>query len=763
MPLIDPLRACRRLLLAAMLLLGLLAGTAAHAGQPGASPPPKHLLLLYAYGYGGRGVELFSDGFFRAIAAEGFSVTNVHAEYLDLQRNIGNAAYRQELLKLLLKKYATQQIDLIVTVQQPALDFLLKEGAALAPAAPVISIQHRPLLEAEKGGRQIVGEVNQFDIKGTLARAFELFPATAQVLFVAGSSQADRNVAEAARQAAAGWAGKVTIADTVGQSLETILDRVAHLPPHSIVIFTQYNTDSGGRVALSYEAEGMVTAAANAPVFGFYDYNLKNQGIGGSVIAVEASGASTGRLAMQVLHGGLVAADVGKLRINENMPMFDWQQIQRWGGDSSRLPANSVFVNRPPTLWQQYAAYIVLALLLLLGQSITIGLLLLHRQRKRKAEKLLRESEQRFATIFARGPIAIGISQLESGLIVDVNAAWLRMFAGRREETLGHLVAELDYYPDLNLRSTVVRELQAGQTIENREIRLRRGNGELFDGLYSAETIEIDGLTHLLVMIIDITQRKAAEQALNELNLNLDRRVQERTAELSAANRELDSFAYAVSHDLRAPLRAMSGFSQALQEDCGDSLDGEAKLYLEQIVLASNKMGQLIDGILTLSRSTRGDLQRSSVDLSALARRLLGELSRRDPQRQVNWLVEEGLKVSGDATMLEIALTNLLDNAWKYTTRQPQASIRVHRAKLDGQAAICVSDNGAGFDMAYAERLFQPFQRMHRQEEFPGIGVGLATVQRIVHRHGGVIRAEASPEQGASFCFTLPGDAGAST
>lgn len=746
-----------RLLSTALLLLAMLGGATAQAAAPAdAAPATKHILLLYAYGYGGRGVELFSDGFFKTITAEGFSVTNVYAEYLDLQRNQGKQEYRQELLKMLSKKYAQRQIDLIICVQQPALDFLLREGAQLAPQAPVITIQHRPLLDSEKGGRQIVGAINQFDIKGTLARALELFPATERVLFASGSSDADRNVAEAAQRTVAGWPGTLTFEYTVGKSLDEILERVAQLPPHSIVIFTQYNTDSRGRVALSYEAEGMIARAANAPVFGFYDYNLRNKGIGGSVIAVENSGAATGRLALQVLQGGLVATDIGKLHINDNLPMFDWQQIERWGGDVRRLPANTVFINRPPTVWQQHGAYILLAVLVLLGQSVTIGMLLLNRERRNKAEKLLRESERRFATIFARGPVAIGISQLDSGVIVDVNEAWLRMFSGRRDEVIGQTAAELNFYNDRSLRGEVLRKLQAGGSVENREIALRRSNGELFDGLFSAEIIEIAGKAHLLVMVVDITERKAAEQALNELNLDLDRRVQERTAELSTANRELDSFAYAVSHDLRAPLRAMSGFAQALQEDYGERLDGEAKMYLEQIGQASSKMSQLIDGILSLSRSTRGDLQRGRVDLSALARRLLGELARREPQRQVDWQVEDGLQVNGDAAMLEIALTNLLDNAWKYTARQPLANIRVHAAKLGEQAAICVSDNGAGFDMAYAERLFQPFQRMHRQEEFPGIGVGLATVQRIVHRHGGVIQAEASPGHGARFCFAIP-------
>lgn len=253
----------------------------------------------------------------------------------------------------------------------------------------------------------------------------------------------------------------------------------------------------------------------------------------------------------------------------------------------------------------------------------------------------------------------------------------------------------------------------------------------------------------------DITARKLAEEEIRRLNADLEQRVTERTAELTAANRELDSFAYAVSHDLRAPLRGMSGFSQALIQDYGNQLQGDARIYLEQIDLASHKMAELIDGLLALSRSTRGRLQYDEIDLSVLSEHLLSELAQGEPGRQVAIKVEPGLKARGDARMIEAVMRNLLGNSWKYTARAAEPNIRVYTEELDGARRFCIADNGAGFDMAHASRLFHAFQRLHRQEEFPGLGIGLATVQRIVHRHGGIIEARGEPGKGAVFSFTL--------
>jgi signal transduction histidine kinase len=273
------------------------------------------------------------------------------------------------------------------------------------------------------------------------------------------------------------------------------------------------------------------------------------------------------------------------------------------------------------------------------------------------------------------------------------------------------------------------------------------------------------------LLLAAIVNERAAEHAallereeqLRALNAELEGRVLARTRELVAVNRELESFAYAVSHDLRAPLRALDGFSQAVLEDCADQLDAEDADYLERIRHAAQHMGELIDALLTLSRVGRREIELTTVDVSGAARRIAAALAESEPDRQTEVTIDDGLTAQADARLLDVILENLLGNAWKFTSGRSPARIEVGSLMQDGDRVFYVRDNGAGFDPAYTDKLFTPFQRLHTDKEFSGTGVGLATVQRAVTRHGGRCWLEGKVDHGATAYFTLPTEGGAAS
>ena len=287
------------------------------------------------------------------------------------------------------------------------------------------------------------------------------------------------------------------------------------------------------------------------------------------------------------------------------------------------------------------------------------------------------------------------------------------------------------------------------------EATLRAAGGRLVPYyLYAAPILR--GERKLIVGLgFDISERKQSEADIRQLNEELEERVRERTAELTAANKELESFSYSVSHDLVAPLRAIDGFSRMIEMDYGDKVDERGKDYIHRIRHGTQRMQQLIDDMLALSRVTRNEMKHQRIDLSALAGLIIADLRQAQPQREVDSRIEGGLFVQGDPNLMRIALENLLRNAWKFTARHASSRIEFGTLHTGDKPVYFVRDDGAGFDMQYAGKLFDAFQRMHRAQDFEGTGIGLAIVHRIIQRHGGRIWAEAAPERGATFFFTL--------
>ncbi|MCE5253029.1 MAG: PAS domain S-box protein [Actinomycetia bacterium] len=350
-------------------------------------------------------------------------------------------------------------------------------------------------------------------------------------------------------------------------------------------------------------------------------------------------------------------------------------------------------------------------------------------------QRALRESEQKYRSLVDHALVGIGIHQ--GGKVVFANAELASLLGYTVEESLGLPIADRIHPDDRNLVMARARRRQAGSTEpETYEIRLLRKDGSAVHALISNAVIEYEGRPATLMTIADLTDSKTR-------------------VELEQTNKELESFSYSVSHDLRAPLRSIDGFSQALVEDYGDTLDAQARDYLYRVRAASQHMAQLIDDLLMLSRVTRAEMWCEPVDLTTVAETIAADLKATEPGRSVDFTIAEGVSAQGDAALLEIVLQNLLSNAWKFTAKHPRATIEFGVAEHGARPVYFVRDDGAGFDMAYVGRLFAPFQRLHTSAEFGGTGVGLATVQRIIHRHGGDVWAEAQVEKGATFYFTL--------
>jgi len=292
------------------------------------------------------------------------------------------------------------------------------------------------------------------------------------------------------------------------------------------------------------------------------------------------------------------------------------------------------------------------------------------------------------------------------------------------------------------ITSTVARPIKA---LEGALAAFTQQHGE-----FQAPVIQDDEIGVLAAGVIKLAAENAALQG------GLERRVEQRTAELAAVNQELESFAYAVSHDLRAPLRAVEGFARAIVADPGTTMSAASKTDFDRVQAAATRMGHLIDDLLVLSRITRQDLRRERVDVSSMAHELVADLRTSEPARAVEVRIQDDVFATGDQRLIRVLLTNLLSNAWKFTRRTSAASIDVGAEMRDGELSYSVRDNGAGFDQARVDKLFVPFQRLHSMRDFEGNGIGLATVHRVLQRHGGRISATGIVGHGASFTFTLP-------
>lgn len=376
----------------------------------------------------------------------------------------------------------------------------------------------------------------------------------------------------------------------------------------------------------------------------------------------------------------------------------------------------------------------------------------------KRSEPAIIASELSYRRLFEAARDGILILDIGTGRINDVNPFLVELLGFTHDEMVGRTVGELSPFKDIESNKVMLERLQRDGYVRYEDLPLETRDGrhiavEFVSNVYLAGEKKV-----IQCNIRDITERKAAQVEIHRLNMELEQRVSDRTRELLASNRELEAFSYSVSHDLRAPLRHIQGFVSLLELELGPELSGKSLQHLETIAKSAKRMGNMIDDLLAFSRVGKADMLKARVNLDGLVREVIGDFQTETAGRKIDWRVHSLPDVHADRALLRMVFANLISNAVKFSANRTDAGIEVGSfAGSNGETVVFIRDNGAGFDPKYTDKLFGVFQRLHGREEFEGTGIGLANVQRIIHRHGGRVWAEGKVGEGATFSFSIPG------
>ncbi len=752
-------------------LIGLGLMLAAGAGAPQVAPGTplagKRVLLLMSYGFGRVGLDNFTRSYLATMAAAGMSRENVAVEYLNLNR--ASPDYRRQMAALLQQQYGARPPELIVTVQQPALDYLLGELATLAPHAPIVSFNTDTPADRDIGAHRLLQPSENTSFRATLGQALRLFPDTRHLIVTVGSADADQAGKRQFELALAAARPAVTVEFTDRLTLPEMLQKVAQAPPRSIVISGPVNRDAAGTVLSQGDVAAQLAQAARAPFFVLFNISVGAGAVGGNVMHVERYAERMARASLAVLEGRLALALGVTTLAPINTSLYDWTRLKQWDADPARLPADTVFVNRPPALWDQHRAVVLATGGAFLVLGAMLGALLLSRQRLRQAQGQSRDSEERFRVLVEHAPEAIVVYDIDLARLVDANSKAERLFGCSRAHLLAggperfYLAEQPDGHPpEVTVPANTARSARGEHLTFERTVRSL--DGRIFPCEVNLVQLPASGRRLLRGSLVDISERKRAEQELREHRHHLEQLVQQRTAALTVAVREAQSASHAksvflanMSHELRTPLNSVIGFSQMMH----DAAEGEQQRNLAIINRSGHHLLTLINDILQFSKveAGRDALQLAPVELAVLlgdALDMLGGGRAADaPPMRLDCAGPPPL-VLADGAKLRQVLLNLLSNALKFAQSGPVTlALRVLPAGDDCQLQFAVRDTGMGIAAADLERIFEPFVQVDGPQTQAGTGLGLTIARAFVRLMGGELAVRSAPGAGAEFSFTI--------